>query len=411
MTTPRPTRPGAGMALLLALVTIALSAPAAGAGVFASSPSGFEGGPALSGDGRVVVGERRGNGARRILAIDPATRAVAELASFGPLTEPGTYSVLTAMGTGGVVTAGLSSYRPVTGHIGEEEQPTPTQLASRMMTVLPALAPLAGCALLGPPPVLSAVGGENFVATVQCTGPTPGVRIQTAQATVTIPVAPGPSALGVPDVSSLRAAGPMVAWVETVLPPPPSQLVRTLVIARATTGQVLARTRLNWFPVMLGLGADGTVVLMETVTDSPCAVRVITPAAPTPRRIALRTPCGDWGAPIAIAGGRFVYGAANGFGVSDLQGSAYTLAEATGRSAVAFDGRTAYVVRADCDADRLLAVDVDVHGTVLSQTPSRTTPCPVRRAGPARLRVASAGVRIALRARRAAGHAAHRRAT
>jgi len=102
-------------------------------------------------------------------------------------------------------------------------------------------------------------------------------------------------------------------------------------------------------------------------------------------------------APIAIAGGRFVYGSANGFGVSDLQGSAYTLAEASGKSPLAFDGQTAYVVRADCDADRLLAVDVNVRATVLSPTSSRTTACPVRRAGPALLRVASAGVQIALR--------------
>ena len=101
MFTPRYSRPGAGMALLLALVATALGAPAAGADVIASSSSGYEGGPALSSDGRVIVGERRGSGARRILAIDPATRAVSEVASFGPLAEPGTYSELTAMGTGG----------------------------------------------------------------------------------------------------------------------------------------------------------------------------------------------------------------------------------------------------------------------------------------------------------------------
>lgn len=87
MFTPRYSRPGAGMALLLALVATALGAPAAGADVIASSSSGYEGGPALSSDGRVIVGERRGSGARRILAIDPATRAVSEVASFGPLAE------------------------------------------------------------------------------------------------------------------------------------------------------------------------------------------------------------------------------------------------------------------------------------------------------------------------------------
>jgi len=297
MFTPRFSRPGAGMALFLALVAAALGVPAVGADVIASSSSGYEGGPALSSDGRVVVGERRGSGARRILAIDPATRAVSEVASFGALGEPGTYSELTAMGTGGIVTAGLSTYRPVTGHIGEEEQPTPTQLTSRMMTVLPVLAPLEGCRVLGRPPLLSAVGGESFVVTVQCTGSSPGVRIQTSGATLTIPVAPGPSSGREPDVSDLRAAGAMVAWVETHLPPAPSQLVRTLVIARATTGHVLARTRLDWFPVMLGLGSDGTVVLMAG-RDFPCAVRIVTPAAPTPRRVALRTPCGEWDAPM-----------------------------------------------------------------------------------------------------------------
>ena len=40
MFTPRYSRPGAGMALLVALVATALSAPAAGAGVIASSSSG-----------------------------------------------------------------------------------------------------------------------------------------------------------------------------------------------------------------------------------------------------------------------------------------------------------------------------------------------------------------------------------
>jgi hypothetical protein len=117
------------------------------------------------------------------------------------------------MGTGGIVTAGLSTYRPVTGNIGEEEQPTPTQLTRRMMTILPALAPLEGCSVLGRPPLLSAVGGENFVATIQCTGSSPGVRIQTSGATLTIPVPPGPSTGREPDVSSLRAAGPMAYFL------------------------------------------------------------------------------------------------------------------------------------------------------------------------------------------------------
>jgi hypothetical protein len=44
MFTPRYSRPGAGMALLLALVAMAFGAPAAGAHVITSSSSGYEGG-------------------------------------------------------------------------------------------------------------------------------------------------------------------------------------------------------------------------------------------------------------------------------------------------------------------------------------------------------------------------------
>jgi hypothetical protein len=55
--------------------------------------------------------------------------------------------------------------------------------------------------------------------------------------------------------------------------------------------------------------------------------------------------------------------------------------------------RTVYVVRSDCDADRLLAVDSDVP----AQSPPAPRSCPVRRSGPARLRIASDGrVTIAL---------------
>ncbi len=90
-------------ALLVAAAGIVLGAiaPAAGAAVIATSRSGFEGGPALGSDGRVVVGERRGNGALRLLAVDPATRARAVLASYPSLADARTYPTLSLAGTGG----------------------------------------------------------------------------------------------------------------------------------------------------------------------------------------------------------------------------------------------------------------------------------------------------------------------
>src|SRR4051812_2674987 len=91
------------IAALAALVLVA-AAPRAGAAVIASSVRGFDGGPALASDGRIVVGELRGNGALGILAIDPATRAVTELTSFPELADPLTYNDIDIVGTGGAVT-------------------------------------------------------------------------------------------------------------------------------------------------------------------------------------------------------------------------------------------------------------------------------------------------------------------
>jgi hypothetical protein len=110
----RSTRPRAATALLVVAVVAVLVAvviaPAAGAAVIASSWSGFEGRPALASDGRVVVGERRGNSALRILAIDPKTHAARELTAFSALADPTTYPVLKLAGTGGIVTASLDSF-------------------------------------------------------------------------------------------------------------------------------------------------------------------------------------------------------------------------------------------------------------------------------------------------------------
>jgi hypothetical protein len=419
MRSSHATRSRAATACLLALlgatvVAWAWPAGAARAAVIASSTSGFVGGPALASDGRIVVGERRGNGALRIVAIDPATRSVAGLVAFGPLADRRTYHELTITGTGGIVTAALSTLRQVPASAGTEDQAGSTLRDTRAMAVLPAFVELGRCTSDGGhPPQLAAAGGDDFVATVgdDCAGTRAAVRLRSAAGTRTIPADAGPADSSFrPDISELRATGPMVAWVQTRLPSLDSQLERTLVVARASTGQVLVRAHLEWFPVMLGLGSDGTVALTMTVVDFPCAARIASPAAPVLRRIALAAPfCVRFDAPVAVSGGRFVFASERGYGVSDLQGSVHPLAEATATatatattgaqaSAVAFDGRTAFVVRRDCDADRLLAVDAGAPATAPSAPVAAKTACPVRRTGSGRLAVRRDGTaRIALR--------------
>ncbi|MDX6677599.1 MAG: hypothetical protein QOE31_1651 [Solirubrobacteraceae bacterium] len=399
------------LGLLGATLVVCACAPAAGAAVIAESTSGFAGGPALASDGRVVVGERRANGALRILAIDPATHAATQLAEFGAPADPQTYTELTLAGTGGIVTAALSTFHTAPRPTSDEEQASPILLETRTMTVLPTVATLGRCTpKLMLPAQLAAAGGDDFVASIgdDCAFSRSAVRLRTAGATITIlsQGLPADASSVLPEVSDLRASGPMVAWVETGRSAASSQLVHTLVVARGSTGQVLLRASLGGFPLMLGLGSDGTVALTRTITDFPCAVGIVSPAAPSLRRFALAPPlCVNWNAPIAVAGGRFVYAAGGGFGVSDLDGSVHALAEATGTSddaiggsPVAFDGRTAFVVRSDCDADRLLAVDVATRGTPPAPLAAARTRCPVRRAGPGRLHVGPhGGVRIALR--------------
>jgi len=398
-------------ALLVAAVGIALGAiaPAAGAAVIATSRSGFEGGPALGSDGRVVVGERRGNGALRLLAVDPATRGRAVLASYPSLADARTYPTLSLWGSGGFVTAALDIYRQVP----DEENATPQLVSTRTAAISPAAVALGACK--APPgstqdqaayPQLDARGGDGFVATVgdDCGATTTFVRIR-GNGTPVIPAGPGTTT-----ISQLRASGPMVSWVENAGVSP---VARTLVVALAATGQVLLRTPLDRVPYQLGLGADGTVVL----PDFPnCAMSVVSPAAPAPRPFPLTFPqgalCLSESGPgrvrtaVSVAAGRVAYAAIpfSGYAVSDLQGNAHPLAEASLRdgnvlSPTAFDGRTVYVVRRDCDADRLLSVDADVVGTVLAP---RSGPCPVRRASSGRVRVQRDG-RVSIRLRCARG--------
>jgi hypothetical protein len=206
----------------------------------------------------------------------------------------------------------------------------------------------------------------------------------------------------------LRAAGPMVGWIETHYPG--GRPASWAVVGRAATGQVLLRVPLDEVFVFWTLGSDGTVVFIT----GGCAMRVASPAAPATRTFTLPAQlCPAIGPdtnPLSIADGRVVYAAsssavasADRFAVTDLRGAAHAVAEAStgpagALSQTAFDGRTAYVVRIDCDADRLLAIDADATVSLPPATRSTAERCPVRRAGSALLRVApDARVRVALR--------------
>ena len=387
-------------ALLLIAVTTLLTPSAATAEPVARTYFGYTGGPALTADGRVAIGERLGNGRVRVQAYVPSTRVVTLIAQYPALESRRAFSMLTLAGTGGMLTARYDVLANPSASAGE--QATPSLLLTRTETVLP-LPPLrlASCERTGGAfSPLEAAGGDGFVATIgdDCFTRA-AVQIRTAAGTRTIP----PGAVGV-DISELRATGPMVAWVENALADP-SGLTRTLVIARGATGEVLLRTPLDSFPYQIGLGADGTVV-WNTLGDVPsCSLRVVSPAAPAPRTIALPRglcPHVEFGrATLAVAEGRIVYRSIGprgaGYAVSDLQGGAHQLAEVglTARSSpVAFDGRTAFVVREDCDADWLLAVDA----ALVADGPTQR-PCTIKRENTgSRLRVArDRSVRVDLR--------------
>jgi hypothetical protein len=392
--------------LALAATLLAATAPGAGAAVVASSVRGFEGGPALAADGRVVVGERRGNGALRIVAVDPTTKAITQLTAFAPLADPLTYDELAVSGSGAVVAATLQRWREATGPQSGPEQDIPVPTSSRAITLLPALATLFACPRRSRFSLSDAAGGEDFVATDggECAATSTAVTIRTASATLTIPVAPETPFAGdppTPNITLLRATGPMVAWVEEHRAVPGGPIARSIVVARGATGQVLLRAPIPEYPYQVGLGADGTVAY----TGVSCGIGVASPAAPALRAVKLPPalcPHSGSARSLAVAGGRLVFGASTGYAITDLQGAARPLAGATPRNAsvaspVAFDGRTVFVVRPDCDADRLLAIDADAAaGPLPAQVRERS--CPLRRAGAGRLRVGRDGrVRIALR--------------
>lgn len=398
-------------AVLIAVIATLSAAAAAGAAVIASTRSQYEGGPALAADGRVIVGERRGNGALRILAIDPVTKAAVTLHAFPRLADPLSYSLLELSGGGGTVAATLHTWREATGVQSGPEQDIPERQAGRSLTILPAVAPLGSCGRpLSPSARLDAAGGDGFVATTgeECGVTSAAVRIRTATATFSIPAGPVPAGR-VAHITALRANGPMVSWTEMESFGGDAALARWLVVARGTTGQVLLRVPLGDVdhPSAAGLGADGTVVTIGGLP--PCALHVVSPAAPVRRTVVspAQGPCpfASGQRSIGVAAGRAVFGANTGYAVSDLLGLVRPLGEgrrAAGAiaSPVAFDGRLAHVVRSDCDADRLLAVDADAPAPALPAQ-GGSAACPVRRSGPALLLVAGdERVRIGLRCAR-----------
>ncbi|MDX6681707.1 MAG: hypothetical protein QOG94_1746 [Solirubrobacteraceae bacterium] len=386
--------PRAKTALLALLLLGVATSPARGADNISFSLTSYEGGPVLAADGRVVIGERTAGGGRRILAIQPANHAFDEIARFPPPTDPQTFHELHLAGSGGIVTATLDTYRDVTG--SDAEQASPVLLASRAFTVLPALVPLATCDPVRAefPTSIRAAGGDAFVALAadDC-GATAAVHLRNPHATLTVP-AEVASSFPPTSISDLRAAGPLATWTERRLDNGPKA---TFTAVRAATSEILLRV-----PSVsrYGLGSDGTIV----TANGACALRVVTLAPLAQRTIALPGGlCPGLFGPIAIAGGRVLYPVLGSYAVSDLQGAAHLVGElpvALAPAPIAFDGRTLYGVRARCHDELLLAVDTTVPAAAppaMAAPPSLQT-CPVRRAGPSRVRVA-ADHRVSIRVR------------
>lgn len=386
------------MLIVLAAGLPAVLSPAgAHAVVIARSVAGFEGGPALASDGRVVVGEVSGRGGRRIVAIDPVTHAITQLAAFAAPVDPAIFNELSITGTGGIVTASLRTWHDIT-EPDPPEGATPYELAHRTMTLLPVPALIGTCSSL------IAAGGDSFVAATDedCAGNST-LNIHNPNGTIVIHVQTGPAdRFFAPSVLDVRASGALVAWTEAHLASVGAQASKTAIVARAATGEVLLRVPDLRLSAGIKLGSDGTLVLNDLFAPS-CELHVAMPQAPQPRTVQTGAklcpaPPGDG---VQVAGGRIVYRTFVNYAVTDLQGVAHALPGVTATSAirdVAFDGRTVYVVSSDCDADRLLAVD--------ASTPANTRPrdalptCRVRRSGRARLRVTrDRRVRIGLRCR------------
>lgn len=383
--------------VLAALVACTGFVSGARAATIASSVQGFTGGPVLGPNGRVIVGEHRGNGALRVLSIASATAGSAQLVAFGPLPDPRDHALLHLDGSGATITGTYGTFRLT----GAREVFLGRKLTSRVFTISPGLASLGSCTPARSQLTELAAAGDGFAATVgeDCAPDRSTLRIRTAQGTHVIraELGPGDRTDFTPDISDLRATGPVVAWVETRLPVSGPGPTITLVVARGATGEILLRTRLDDFAYAIGLGPDGTVVLPNL---ADCSIGAISPAAPTLRRIGL--PAGLCPLPAGaaiVAGGRVLYLTFGGYASTDGRGAAHFLRDTAGsRSQIAFDGRTAYVTRIDCDADRLVSVDPVAAGTPPALPLPTLRSCPVRRASPSRLSSTPSGlVSIGLR--------------
>ena len=128
-------------ALLLVLPLSALAPPAGAADRIAVSSRGFEAGPVLAADGRIVIAERLAAGRWSIVAVDPRTRQRTALTRFAALPEGTSFSVLRLQGSGGVVTATLDKFKGPTDE--EAEHATPALQTSHAFSVLPGLQRLA----------------------------------------------------------------------------------------------------------------------------------------------------------------------------------------------------------------------------------------------------------------------------
>ena len=379
--------PRATTALLALLLGVAAS-PAQGADNISFSLTSYQGGPVLAADGRVVIGERIAGGARRILAIQPATHVFNEIARFPPPTDPQTFHVLQLAGSGGIVTATLDTLHDVTD--SDAEQATPSLLSSRAYTVLPAFAPLATCdpVRVDFPARIQAAGGDAFavLAADDC-GLTAAVHGRNASGTITVP-AETASTFPPTDIADLRAAGPFATWTEQRLES--SGPKATFRAVRAATGELLLRTP---GVARYGLGSDGTIVISDG-----CALRVVTLVPLAQRTAALPAGlCPGIFGDIAVAGGRALYPVLGSYAVSDLQGAAHLVGELgvppVGPAQIAFDGRMLYGVRARCHDELLLRVDTTVAAAAplaFAAPPSLQT-CPVRRVGSGRVRVSPSG--------------------
>jgi hypothetical protein len=375
----------------LVVLGLMLAAPAAaGARVVTSFTGGVVAGPVLSSDGRIVLGERQGSGNVPAEVIDPTgARAPQTLATFPAPRVAGWFTQLTLTGTGGVVGVRADVRSFAEPKIGGTEL-----RSSEGRTLLPS-AVLGACTGLYPYATgVQVAGGDGFAATLgeDCAAVGGAIRIHGPGGVRTLPTAPGAQ------TSHLRAAGPYVAWGEVAYGPP---FAYAVVLARATTGEVLMRAPVPGFGADdIGLGSDGTVAWVAQTGLRGCTSTLFAASAavPAPHPVTgPNTPC-PFGAnasalhgAIAVAGGRVVYPASSTYATLDGSGTGHTIGELPVGGAtpgpIAFDGRTLYGVRSDCDGDHLLAVDVSVPGTPPAAIAPDGPICPATLRGSTRRRL------------------------